>query len=423
MNLTPMFELATRVANDEKQRLDLFGDTLKQIKEQIHLKMKPLAPIANKELAREQQEAREKDIAALYKNQLDGDQGEHNHAPWLPLEDPQDEGEKDGTDVAQKDVVQKDINQKEVGQKDVNHKNVAQKDIAQEASEQDTANSGKASGRKMDKAQAHTPSSRTPLSRAAKDSRKETTTSSKPSSDRTTRTADKEVVTTRSNSSPSNMTKETIRNATTTPSKASSNDTTKDADKETPVTLTRKRPSLDRAAKDNVKRARSGEAASDSDFDLGDDLPAPVSENIEHDLIDDSIEPSEVSDSVNKQRITDEASTGTDAAAAPTATPTGSTDIHVRKKTRHWSHAEEERLQELVPQFLYKEGEAKNKKRTIKWAKLKAHDQAYGDILKHRTQIMLKDKYRDLTDGGQHRKFVSELYRKQRDVSKTQETE
>ncbi|KAF9943498.1 hypothetical protein BGZ70_005877, partial [Mortierella alpina] len=51
------------------------------------------------------------------------------------------------------------------------------------------------------------------------------------------------------------------------------------------------------------------------------------------------------------------------------------------------------------------------RKRFVKWSKLKEYDETHGDVLHHRDQIMVKDKYRDWTDDGQHRKHVSE-YRK-----------
>ncbi|KAF9085030.1 hypothetical protein BGX23_010016 [Mortierella sp. AD031] len=80
-----------------------------------------------------------------------------------------------------------------------------------------------------------------------------------------------------------------------------------------------------------------------------------------------------------------------------------------RRKTRRWTEKEVDRLMKLVPKFQYDESELKVKKRTVKWAALKAYDKSHGNVLRHRTQVMLKDKYREQTDSGQHRKQVHQL--------------
>ncbi|KAF9349903.1 hypothetical protein BGX34_001502 [Mortierella sp. NVP85] len=83
------------------------------------------------------------------------------------------------------------------------------------------------------------------------------------------------------------------------------------------------------------------------------------------------------------------------------------------KKTnyRRWSNEEIARLMHLAKEFKYQPGEENGRKRNVKWSELKKFDEANGNILRHRTQINLKDKYRDLTDHGHHRQEISERYR------------
>ncbi|KAG0270818.1 hypothetical protein BGZ95_001497 [Linnemannia exigua] len=80
-----------------------------------------------------------------------------------------------------------------------------------------------------------------------------------------------------------------------------------------------------------------------------------------------------------------------------------------RRMTRRWTEKEVAQLLKLVPKFQYSDSEIAIKKRTVKWAALKAYDQKHGHVLRHRNQVMLKDKYREQTDRGQHRQRVHEL--------------
>ncbi|KAF8945458.1 hypothetical protein BGZ47_002605 [Haplosporangium gracile] len=80
-----------------------------------------------------------------------------------------------------------------------------------------------------------------------------------------------------------------------------------------------------------------------------------------------------------------------------------------RRRSRKWTLKEVQQLMNLVPKFQYDESEVKIKKRTIKWAALKEYDRSHGHILRHRNQVMLKDKYREQTDQGQHRRRVRAL--------------
>ncbi|KAI1310800.1 hypothetical protein EDD11_003646 [Mortierella claussenii] len=98
-------------------------------------------------------------------------------------------------------------------------------------------------------------------------------------------------------------------------------------------------------------------------------------------------------------------SSSTDATTAPTSAK------KVRKRTRHWTVEEVERLMKLVDRFKYDDSEVGDRKRTIKWAQLKAYDAQRGNVLKARNQVQLKDKYREQTDNGRHRDHVKALYR------------
>lgn len=90
-----------------------------------------------------------------------------------------------------------------------------------------------------------------------------------------------------------------------------------------------------------------------------------------------------------------------------------------KRKYRPWSSEEVDRLMELAPQFLHDPtaGDAEGrKKRNIKWAQLKTYDERHGNVLKHRTQVNLKDKYREKTDEGQHRQEVIMINRAKADA-------
>lgn len=80
-----------------------------------------------------------------------------------------------------------------------------------------------------------------------------------------------------------------------------------------------------------------------------------------------------------------------------------------RRRSRKWTLKEVQVLMELVPMFQYDESEVKARKRTIKWAALKRYDMDHGYVLRHRSQVMLKDKYREQTDQGKHRQRVRAL--------------
>ncbi|KAG0089368.1 hypothetical protein BGZ93_002118 [Podila epicladia] len=87
-----------------------------------------------------------------------------------------------------------------------------------------------------------------------------------------------------------------------------------------------------------------------------------------------------------------------------------------RKKNRHWTSEEVSRLERLVnmPQFKHSPEAQRSKirKRTIRWAALKKYDQDHGNVLRHRTQVQLKDKHRDLSDDGEHYRQVREINKK-----------
>ncbi|KAG0320223.1 hypothetical protein BGZ99_004646 [Dissophora globulifera] len=95
-------------------------------------------------------------------------------------------------------------------------------------------------------------------------------------------------------------------------------------------------------------------------------------------------------------------------AAAGTSATGGS---KVRRKNRAWTKAEETRLMQLVPRFQYAAQTTAHQQRprTVRWAELKRYDEAHGNILQYRDQVMLKDKYRQKTDNGRHAGHVQEL--------------
>ncbi|KAK3821312.1 MAG: hypothetical protein J3Q66DRAFT_333038 [Benniella sp.] len=80
-------------------------------------------------------------------------------------------------------------------------------------------------------------------------------------------------------------------------------------------------------------------------------------------------------------------------------------------KYNRWTKEEEAKLMELAKEFKYEPGEENGRKRNFKWAEIKRFDEANDNILRYRSQTNLKDKYRDLTDHGQHRQAISERYR------------
>ncbi|KAF9930598.1 hypothetical protein FBU30_000301 [Linnemannia zychae] len=86
-----------------------------------------------------------------------------------------------------------------------------------------------------------------------------------------------------------------------------------------------------------------------------------------------------------------------------------------RRLNRRWTAEEVARLMELAPRFLYNQGgtssDSGRKKRKVNWAELKKEDERSGNILKHRTQVDLKDKYRQKTDNGKHQEEVNLINR------------
>ncbi|CAO3565621.1 unnamed protein product [Mortierella alpina] len=76
--------------------------------------------------------------------------------------------------------------------------------------------------------------------------------------------------------------------------------------------------------------------------------------------------------------------------------------IAVRRRTKHWSKEEEDQLVKYVPFFRYTPAETERMKRTmeVKWSDLKDYDAQHGNVLRDRTQVMLKDKFRELKKKG-----------------------
>ncbi|KAG0349118.1 hypothetical protein BG005_011163 [Podila minutissima] len=90
-----------------------------------------------------------------------------------------------------------------------------------------------------------------------------------------------------------------------------------------------------------------------------------------------------------------------------------------RKKNRPWTSEEVSRLESLVnmPQFKHSPEKQRHKirKLTIRWAALKMYDQDNGNVLRHRTQVQLKDKHRDLNDDGEHYRQVKEINKRRQE--------
>ncbi|KAF9356128.1 hypothetical protein BGX26_005678 [Mortierella sp. AD094] len=83
----------------------------------------------------------------------------------------------------------------------------------------------------------------------------------------------------------------------------------------------------------------------------------------------------------------------------------------VRRQNRAWTSAEVDRLMELADKFQRKPSVTGKRSWKMCWSQLKKFDERNGDILKHRTEVMLKDKYRERTDNGRHRQQVIDILR------------
>ncbi|KAF9941697.1 hypothetical protein BGZ67_004271 [Mortierella alpina] len=79
--------------------------------------------------------------------------------------------------------------------------------------------------------------------------------------------------------------------------------------------------------------------------------------------------------------------------------------IAARRRTKHWSRDEEDRLIKYVPFFRYAPQEIHRMKRKmeVRWSDLKDYDVQHGNVLRDRTQVMLKDKFRELKKKGRIR--------------------
>ncbi|KAF9945134.1 hypothetical protein BGZ72_001625 [Mortierella alpina] len=76
--------------------------------------------------------------------------------------------------------------------------------------------------------------------------------------------------------------------------------------------------------------------------------------------------------------------------------------IAARRRTKHWSKEEEDHLIKYVPFFRYAPQEVHRMKRKmeVRWSDLKDYDIQHGNVLRDRTQVMLKDKFRELKKKG-----------------------
>ncbi|KAF9999888.1 hypothetical protein BGZ79_006527 [Entomortierella chlamydospora] len=176
------------------------------------------------------------------------------------------------------------------------------------------------------------------------------------------------------------------------------------------------RASLERSVK-NAKKAVSRKIESDSDFEEGDEeLPPKTLKRRKQEIKEDDdgfvTDPSESDASVSRANRGGRPSLTREAPADNAArVRTAAAAPKKRKATVHWTQKEISRLMNLVEDFRYEEHEIKAKKRTIKWSRLKAYDEDHGNVLHARSQVQLKDKYRELTDNGAHRQKVLEIFR------------
>ncbi|KAG0024381.1 hypothetical protein BGZ80_003726 [Entomortierella chlamydospora] len=83
----------------------------------------------------------------------------------------------------------------------------------------------------------------------------------------------------------------------------------------------------------------------------------------------------------------------------------------VRRQNRAWTSEEVDRLMALADKFQHRPSETGRRAWKMSWSQLKKFDEMNGNILKHRTDVMLKDKYRERTDNGRHRQQVNEIRR------------
>ncbi|KAF9209618.1 hypothetical protein BGZ49_002774 [Haplosporangium sp. Z 27] len=85
--------------------------------------------------------------------------------------------------------------------------------------------------------------------------------------------------------------------------------------------------------------------------------------------------------------------------------------VKVRRRNRAWTPAEVDRLMELAVKFQHKLSATETRPRKVHWSQLKKYDETHGNILEHRTEVMIKDKYREKTDNGHHRQHIAESQR------------
>ncbi|KAG0346147.1 hypothetical protein BG004_002350 [Podila humilis] len=154
------------------------------------------------------------------------------------------------------------------------------------------------------------------------------------------------------------------------------------------------------------------------EFEGGDDLPPPPVSRKRKQVIDDDSDAyltdpeTENKDSwearlLSKVDSHGEISRSKSASTTKGISPNPSSAVLGRKKTRHWDREEIVRLLELAekPEFRHNDNKAGNK---MKWSDLLRYDQKHGNVLRHRTQVQLKDKYRALTDKGEHSRWVQD---------------
>ncbi|KAI8603729.1 hypothetical protein EDD21DRAFT_368274 [Dissophora ornata] len=349
MAVAPIVEVATRVSNDDEQLLSLYGNTLKLIKNQIKSTLQSHAPVTCQEYVQDCMQHRESEMSELYRDKQDSDNDKYQNEVWFPSQSQQDEGEKQSSYPSPEVSVTDEAPDEILGE--------ASDEIPDEA---------------LDEA---------------------------PEDDQLMKSQDERL----DDQMEINHSQNSMQYTPTTKMSYPSQDP--------PRKLTRTRET-GVSSKNALQRTTDSKSNSSSNAES--DFVPPKLEKRSSQVFDDEdaylTDPDNATDPLRSQGAGEGPSTDRDTSATHPAVRQPVVK-KPRRMNRPWTYEEESRLRSLVPLFLYQEDHFSIKPRTVKWSKLKSHDEKNGNVLRHRTQVMLKDKYRELTDNGRHRALVSERNR------------
>ncbi|KAF8939753.1 hypothetical protein BGZ58_008841 [Dissophora ornata] len=347
--IAPIVEVATRVSNDDEQLLSLYGNTLKLIKNQIKSTLQSHAPVTCQEYVQDCMQHRESEMSELYRDKQDSDNDKYQNEVWFPSQSQQDEGEKQSSYPSPEVSVTDEAPDEILGE--------ASDEIPDEA---------------LDEA---------------------------PEDDQLMKSQDERL----DDQMEINHSQNSMQYTPTTKMSYPSQDP--------PRKLTRTRET-GVSSKNALQRTTDSKSNSSSNAES--DFVPPKLEKRSSQVFDDEdaylTDPDNATDPLRSQGAGEGPSTDRDTSATHPAVRQPVVK-KPRRMNRPWTYEEESRLRSLVPLFLYQEDHFSIKPRTVKWSKLKSHDEKNGNVLRHRTQVMLKDKYRELTDNGRHRALVSERNR------------